>query len=67
MHLASTIFYRGAFTVQTVARIHYEIPDDLHRRAKSAAALQGVTLKDFVVAALELATKASTAKPRKAR
>ncbi len=38
-----------------VAIIHYEIPDDLHRKAKSAAALEGVTLKDFVVAALEAA------------
>jgi predicted HicB family RNase H-like nuclease len=34
--------------------IHYEIPDELHRKAKSAAALQGVTLKDYIVAALEL-------------
>lgn len=40
-----------------VARIHYEIPDDLHRRAKSAAALQGVTLKDFLVRSLEVATR----------
>ncbi len=36
-----------------VARIHYEIPDDLHRRVKSAAALQGVTLKDFLIRVLE--------------
>lgn len=41
----------------TVARIHYEIPDDLHRRAKSAAALRGVTLKDFLIQALEDASK----------
>jgi predicted HicB family RNase H-like nuclease len=38
-----------------VARIHYEIDDDLHRRAKAAAALQGVTLKAFIEAALERA------------
>ena len=37
----------------TVARIHIEVPDDLHRRAKAAAAMQGVTLKDFVIQALE--------------
>lgn len=37
----------------TVARIHIEVPDDLHRRAKAAAAMQGVTLKDFVIRALE--------------
>lgn len=42
-----------------VARIHYEIPDDLHRSAKSAAALRGQTLKDFVTAALEAAVAAA--------
>lgn len=39
-----------------VARIHIVIPDDLHRRAKSAAALQGVSLKAFLTDALEAAT-----------
>lgn len=39
----------------TVARIHYEIPDEVHRQAKSAAALQGKTLKQFVIEALEAA------------
>jgi predicted HicB family RNase H-like nuclease len=48
-----------------VARIHYEIPDDLHRRAKSAAALQGITLKDFVIHALEQATTTPQAKSRR--
>jgi len=70
VNLANVIFSVGGRTVQLMARIHYEIPDDLHRRAKSAASLQGVTLKDFVVAALELATNASApkqSKPRKAR
>ena len=33
-------------------RIHYEIDDDLHRRAKAAAALRGQTLKEFVEEAL---------------
>jgi predicted HicB family RNase H-like nuclease len=48
-----------------MARIHYEVPDDLHRKAKSAAALQGITLKDFVIAALEQAVKqAGTRKGR---
>ncbi len=41
----------------TVARIHYEIPDDLHRKAKSTAALEGKTLKQFVIDALEAATR----------
>jgi len=40
-----------------MARIHYEIPDTLHREAKSAAALEGVTLKAFVIAALVAAVK----------
>lgn len=37
----------------TMARVHYEIPDELHRRIKSAAALRGQTLKEFLVEALE--------------
>ena len=49
-----------------VALIHYKIPDDLHRRAKSAAALEGVSLKAFLEAALEAATSKST-KARKAK
>jgi predicted HicB family RNase H-like nuclease len=35
-----------------VARVHYEIPDDLHRKAKAAAAMRGVTLREFIVQAL---------------
>ncbi len=35
-----------------VARVHYEIDDDLHRECKAEAALDGLTLKDFVVRAL---------------
>lgn len=40
-----------------VARIHYEIDDDLHRRAKSQAALKGITLKEYVETALAKAVK----------
>lgn len=40
-----------------MAQLNMPIPDDLHRRVKSAAALRGVSLKDFVIAALEDATK----------
>lgn len=47
----------------TVARIHIEVPDDLHRRAKAAAAMRGVTLKDFVIQALEDAIDGSDEKP----
>lgn len=38
-----------------MARIHYVIDDELHRRAKAAAAMKGISLKDFVIHALERA------------
>lgn len=38
-----------------MARIHYEIPDDLHRKVKAKAALEGKTLKDFIIEALAAA------------
>lgn len=52
----------------TMARIHYEIDDDLHRRVKAAAALRGDTLKKFIEDALrsELG-KAETARKGRAR
>lgn len=37
--------------------INYEIDDDLHRRAKVAAAEQGVTLKVLVIEALRQAVE----------
>lgn len=37
----------------TVGRIHYEIPDDVHRDAKAAAGLEGVTLREFLIRALK--------------
>ena len=36
-------------------RIHYEIPAQLHRRAKAEAALRGMTLKGFLIEVLEQA------------
>ena len=36
-------------------RIHYVIPDDLHREAKAAAAMQGITLREFIIEALAVA------------
>jgi len=36
-----------------VGAINYELPDDLHMRAKAAAAMHGMTLKAFIVAAIE--------------
>ena len=43
--------------MRTVARIHYEIDDELHRQVKSAAALKGITLKEYVIKALERAVE----------
>lgn len=48
--------------MSAVARIHYEIPDDLHRRIKAAAAMKGQTLKDFLIAALAAAVEAEPPK-----
>lgn len=39
--------------MKMVANMNYSVPDDLHRRAKAAAALEGVSLKDFLLRALE--------------
>ncbi|CAN5531398.1 hypothetical protein BH10ACT1_BH10ACT1_33480 [soil metagenome] len=33
--------------------IHYEVPDELHRRAKAMAAERGITLKEFILQALK--------------
>ena len=38
-----------------VTILHYDIPSELHRRAKIAAATQGVTLKAFLMTALDTA------------
>jgi len=54
-------------SVRIVGRIHYEIPDDVHRRAKVAAAVQGVTLKQFLIAALARAVEATEAEPGQKR
>lgn len=40
-----------------VTRVHYEIDDELHRQAKAAAAMQGVSLKQFLEEALRAAVK----------
>jgi predicted HicB family RNase H-like nuclease len=48
-------------------RIHYEVPDDLHRRAKAAAALLGVSLKTFVIDALGQATHTAEKRRPKGR
>jgi predicted HicB family RNase H-like nuclease len=48
-----------------IVRISIEVPDALHRRAKAAAASSGVSLREYVIAALELATKASDARTKR--
>jgi predicted HicB family RNase H-like nuclease len=40
-------------------RISIEVSDELHRRVKAAAGSAGVSVREYVVAALELATRAS--------
>ena len=45
--------------MSTVALINYEIPDDVHRRAKIAAINKGQTLKAFLIEALEQAARAA--------
>ncbi len=41
-----------------MARIHYVIPDELHRRAKVAAAERGQTLRQLVTDAIAAAVDA---------
>jgi predicted DNA binding CopG/RHH family protein len=41
--------------VRNVVHVNYEIDDDLHMRVKAAAAMRGMTLKAYVMAALEKA------------
>jgi predicted HicB family RNase H-like nuclease len=48
-------------------RIHYEIDDNLHRRAKAAAALRGQTLKEFVEEALQQLVDQAEAEQTKRR
>lgn len=38
-----------------VTKVYYELPNDLHRRAKVAAAMEGRSLKDYLIAALTAA------------
>ena len=40
-----------------MAHIQYEIPDDIHRQAKAAAAVAGITLKDYIIAAIAVANQ----------
>ncbi|MDA8045967.1 MAG: toxin-antitoxin system HicB family antitoxin [Actinomycetota bacterium] len=40
-----------------MARIHYEIDDDLHRRAKAQAAYRGVTLRAYIEQAIAAAVE----------
>jgi predicted HicB family RNase H-like nuclease len=50
-----------------MARIHYEIPDEVHRRAKAEAALRGLTLRDYVIQALEQAIANNSTRAKRKR
>ena len=52
--------------METMTVLHYEIDDELHRQAKAEAALRGVTLKAFLISALEEAL-ASSGRPARRR
>lgn len=43
----------GSDTMGRVTRINVDVPADLHRRAKSAAALRGLSMRDYMIAVLE--------------
>ncbi len=40
-----------------VAKVYYEIPDDLHQRAKVAASVNGQSLKDYLIESLQTAVE----------
>jgi hypothetical protein len=48
-------------------RINVDLPDELHRRLKSAAALEGSSIKDYLIRILEEHLPPPPAKPTKAR
>jgi predicted HicB family RNase H-like nuclease len=52
--------------VTRVPRLHIELPDQLHRSAKIAAVERGVTLKAFVIEALERLVDEQDATDRRA-
>ena len=45
-------------------RINYEIPDQLHHRAKAIAALEAKTLRDFIIEAIADAVEQREGKDR---
>jgi predicted HicB family RNase H-like nuclease len=57
----------GGPSVRTVGILNYDIPDDLHRRAKAAAAMRGESLKALVVRALEREVDRLEAEDRRAK
>lgn len=36
-----------------MVRVNIEIPDDLHKRVKSKASLEGTTVKSYVISSLK--------------
>jgi predicted transcriptional regulator len=53
--------------VTGVPRLHIELPDDLHTRAKIAAAVRHSTLKTLVIEALERIIEETETEEDKAR
>jgi predicted HicB family RNase H-like nuclease len=48
-----------------VANVNYRIDDDLHRRAKAEAAYRGVTLREYVVQAIQQSVERDEAEREK--
>ena len=53
--------------MRPVPAINYEIPEELHMRAKAAAAMRGMTLKAYVIAAIEQMVAAEPPPPKPTR
>jgi predicted HicB family RNase H-like nuclease len=48
-----------------VANVNYKIDDELHRRAKAEAAYHGVTLREYVVQAIQQSVERDEAERKK--
>jgi hypothetical protein len=44
--------------------MNYDFPEDIHRRAKAAAALRGMTLRDWLIELVDAATSDTKSPPR---
>jgi predicted HicB family RNase H-like nuclease len=53
--------------VERVAVLNVRIPDDLHHRCKVQAVIAGISLKDYVIAALAAAVEADEKASKRGR